>query len=101
MGMRGLVIALLLGAASAFAPSASRSTRVAPPLAMETKADLETLQKKLNPVIPFFDPLGLADATFYGGEASAWKGFEASNEASIAWLRHPRSSMVASPWLRL
>ena len=53
-----------------------------------SKADLETLQKKLNPVIPFFDPLGLADATFYGGEASAWKGFEASNEASIAWLRH-------------
>ena len=39
-------------------------------------------------MVPFFDPIGLADATFYGGEASAWKGFESSNEASIAWLRH-------------
>lgn len=53
-----------------------------------SKSDLEALAKKLNPVVPFFDPIGLADATFYGGEASAWKGFEASNEATIGWLRH-------------
>lgn len=97
--LRTIVLALALGAASAFAPSGLNAPRLAP--SMETKADLEALAPKLNPVIPFYDPLGLADATFWGGGKTAtgevgglflpgsiWGGYEASNEATIGWLRH-------------
>merc|ERR1719287_295009 len=65
----------LLASASAFtAPSAPRaSTAVS-----ETKADLEELAKKLNPVVGFYDPLNLSGAEFWG----------ASNEATIGFLRH-------------
>ena len=44
----------------------------------ETKADLEALAVKLNPVVGFYDPLGLADADIWGR----------SNEYTIGWLRH-------------
>merc|ERR1711939_1156690 len=44
----------------------------------ETKADLETLAKGLNPAIGFFDPLNLAEGEFW----------EQSNEATIGFLRH-------------
>ena len=44
----------------------------------ETKADLEALAVKLNPVVGFYDPLGLADADFWGR----------GNEYTIGWLRH-------------
>jgi hypothetical protein len=66
-----------------------------------SKADLQALAPKLNPVVPFFDPLKLADAVFWGksetltGEVSGlflpgdiWGGYDASNEATIGWLRH-------------
>merc|ERR1712010_396615 len=57
---------------------------------METKADLESLSKELNPTIGFYDPLGLADKTFWGE----------SNEATIGFLRqaeikHGRVAMAA------
>merc|ERR1711998_669468 len=42
------------------------------------KADLEALAKEQNPVLGYWDPIGLADIDLWGqGE-----------EASIAWLRH-------------
>ena len=44
----------------------------------ETKADLETLAKNLNPAIGYYDPLNLADGEFWGQ----------SNEATIGFLRH-------------
>ena len=44
----------------------------------ETKADLEALAKKLNPVVGFYDPLNLAEAEFWGQ----------SNEQTIGFLRH-------------
>merc|ERR1719454_327799 len=44
----------------------------------ETKADLETLAKGLNPTIGFFDPLNLAENEFWNQ----------SNEATIGFLRH-------------
>merc|ERR1712100_652971 len=44
----------------------------------ETKADLESLAKSLNPTIGFFDPLNLAEGEFW----------EQSNEATIGFLRH-------------
>merc|ERR1711937_572478 len=45
---------------------------------VETKGDLETLAKGLNPVVGFYDPLNLAEAEFW----------EQSNEATIGFLRH-------------
>jgi len=66
-----------------FAPS----LRVAPSsqnaVRMETKADLEVLAKELNPVVGFWDPLGLADDQFKG---NAWMGD--SVEETIGFLRH-------------
>jgi len=48
---------------------------------METVADLEVLAKKLNPVVGFVDPLGLAQSGVEG--TSAFTESEA-----IGWLRH-------------
>lgn len=44
----------------------------------ETKVDLETLGKELNPVLGYYDPLGLADSAFWGQ----------SDEFTIGFLRH-------------
>ena len=56
------------------APAATAATvRVS-----ETKADLEAMAVKLNPIVGFYDPMGLADASFWGE----------SNEATIGFLRH-------------
>jgi len=45
---------------------------------METKADLEVLAKKLNPVIGFWDPMNLAE----------YDQFSQGEEAAIGFLRH-------------
>merc|ERR1719266_1986955 len=73
--------------------SASTSSRTVAP-AMETVADLKQLAKDLNPVIGFWDPLGLAEA------ASGSKDSFLTEEAAIGWLRqseikHGRIAMVA------
>jgi hypothetical protein len=72
--MKLLTAALLAGSAAAFAPSTSHrsSTKL-----QESKEDLAVLAKKLNPVLGYFDPLGLADDEFWGQ----------SNEATIGFLR--------------
>jgi len=72
---RAIVLALSLASASAFvAPAPARaSVKV-----HETKADLEKLAFELNPALGFYDPLNLAEASFWGQ----------SNEATIGWLRH-------------
>jgi hypothetical protein len=82
--MKFVIVASLLGSAAAFqAPAAKPSSRI---VLSETKADLEALAKELNPVVPFWDPLGLADQTFWGTEP--WLALGSSNEATIGWLRH-------------
>jgi len=59
------------------APVASQTRAAAPSMGFG-KAELAALAKEQNPVIGFYDPMGLADLDLWGqGE-----------EASIAWLRH-------------
>ena len=66
---------------TAFGAASALQTNVAaraPAAAMFGKADLEALAKEQNPVLGYWDPIGLADVDLWGqGE-----------EASIAWLRH-------------
>jgi hypothetical protein len=69
-------ILALAASASAFAP-VSKPARASIAV-QETKADLESLAKDLNPILGFYDPLNLAEAEFWGQ----------SNEATIGYLRH-------------
>ena len=71
------VLLSLAASATAFAPAPSTSTRASVAV-QETKADLEALAKDLNPVLGFYDPLNLAEASFWG----------TSNEETIGFLRH-------------
>merc|ERR1719482_1455212 len=66
-------------APAGFAGSAAVApTRASAPAMGFGKAELMALAKEQNPVIGYFDPMGLADLDLWGqGE-----------EASIAWLRH-------------
>ena len=66
----------LSSAALSYAPTVGVA-RPAMPVVMETKADLETLAKAANPVVGFYDPLGLADGELFG-----------SNAQAIGFLRH-------------
>jgi len=73
-----LVLALALGAAAAFSPVPAARTARTGVVVQESKADLVTLAEKANPVVKFFDPLGLSDQSFWG----------TSQEATIGFLRH-------------
>jgi len=60
------------------APVQAVATRAVSPQMGFGKAELESLAKEQNPVLGYWDPIGLADIDLWGqGE-----------EASIAWLRH-------------
>jgi hypothetical protein len=85
--MKLATLAALVGSAAAFAPAPTGRAATA---VSETKADLQTLAAKANPVITYYDPLKLADAEFWG----------TSNEATIGFLReseikHGRVAMFA------
>jgi hypothetical protein len=74
------VVALSLSSASALQAGAfhapAASMRASSP-AMMDKAGLEGLAKELNPIVGYWDPLGLSSGEFWGD----------SNEATIGFLR--------------
>ena len=85
--MKLATYAALVGSAAAFAPAQTGRSVTS---VSETKADLEALAAKANPAVKFFDPLNLAEASFWG----------TSNEATIGFLResevkHGRVAMAA------
>ena len=63
---------------------------------METSEDLAVLAKKCNPLVGFFDPLGLAEQSFWDTTPEATIGF--LREAEI---KHGRIAMfVHALWQR-
>lgn len=86
--MKLLICALLVSCSSAFTPS-DNSVRSLSALS-ESSADLEVLAKELNPVLRFFDPIGLSKRKLWG----------TTEEESIGFLReaevkHGRIAMFA------
>merc|ERR1719262_686733 len=59
-------------------PMVPAVVRAASPVMAFGKAELEALAKEQNPVLGYWDPIGLADIDLWGQ----------GTEASIAWLRH-------------
>jgi len=86
--MKSVVVASLIASTAAFVPASKNA--VTTTALSETKEDLETLAKGLNPIVGYWDPLGLVDAGFWGY----------SREQTIGWLRqaeikHSRVAMAA------
>jgi len=71
-----VLTATMVASVAAFAPAPTSSGSTTQ--LFETTADLKVLAPKLNPLVPFWDPLGLCDAAFWGF----------SQEQTIGWLRH-------------
>ncbi len=57
---------------------------------METLDDLSALAKKLNPIVPRFDPLGLSTSNFWGTTQEETIGFLRESE-----VKHGRIAMFA------
>ena len=83
--------AFAISSVHAFAPNSPRhQQRLRRGELWESKDDLRDLSKKLNPLLGYWDPLGIADSAFWG-----W-----SDERTIGWLReseikHGRVAMFA------
>jgi len=73
-----IIMLSLASAAAGFAPvvPALQARAAAPQIAMESVSDLESLAEKCNPVVGFWDPIGLT--TNIGD----------TEEASVGWYRH-------------
>ena len=72
----------VVSSTSLFADTTANSETTSTPSASttvgSTKAELEALAVELNPIVKFYDPLNLAEQTFW----------EETNEATIGFLRH-------------
>jgi hypothetical protein len=94
--MKFLLSALFAGSAAAFTPSSFNgqavSQRVASKasMSMETSEDLAVLAKKCNPILGFFDPLGLAGQSFWDTTPEETIGFLRESE-----VKHGRIAMFA------
>lgn len=80
-------LATIVGAATAFVPASQHggSTKLS-----ESKADLEELSVKLNPIVKFWDPMSLSDGDFYDMGEEATVGFLRHSE-----IKHGRVAMAA------
>jgi hypothetical protein len=91
--MKFLVSALLAGSAAAFTSSsfngASVSQRIATKgsMSMETSEDLAVLAKKCNPIVGYFDPLGLSGQKFWDTTPEATIGFLRESEIKVRELQ--------------
>lgn len=94
--MKCYVAALLASSASAFTFSSFNGAAVQQRVAtkasmtMETTGDLKTLGDKLNPLVGYFDPIGLADQNLWGTSSEETIGF--LREAEV---KHGRIAMFA------
>ena len=79
-------IAALLAASvatvSAFAPAKQAATKTLG----ATKADLEALAEKANPVVKFYDPMNLAEADFYNWGNERTIGFLRQSEIKVSYV---------------
>lgn len=85
--MKLSIISSLLVSATAFSPASTGSGKT---LMSASKADLESMAEKLNPIVKFYDPLNLADANFWGFGNEATIGFLRQSE-----IKHGRIAMFA------
>lgn len=78
--MKLAISSILVASATAFTPSSFNGAAVksgvssSSSLKMETLDDLSVLAKKLNPIVPRFDPLGLSTSNFWGQSQEATIG---------------------------
>lgn len=87
--MKLAIASILAGSAAAFTTS-SFSGAKSTSLNMETLDDLSALAKKLNPIVPRFDPLGLSTSNFWGTTQEETIGFLRESE-----VKHGRIAMFA------
>ena len=85
--MKLSIISSLLVSATAFSPASTGSSKTT---LSASKADLESMAEKLNPIVKFYDPLNLADANFWGFGNEATIGFLRQSE-----IKHGRIAMFA------
>lgn len=94
--MKFVLASLLAGSAAAFTPSSfngaavTQRTATKASMSMESSEDLAVLAKKLNPILGFFDPLGLAKQSFWNTTPEATIGFLRESE-----IKHGRVAMFA------
>jgi len=88
--MKLAIASLLAGSAAAFTAPITNQRVVSSTAISESAAELKDLAAKCNPVLKYFDPLGLAEQNFWG----------TTNEETIGFLResevkHGRIAMFA------
>jgi len=88
MKVTSALFSLLAGTAVAFAPSSKNQASIT---GLKAGADdLTALAKKCNPVVQFYDPIGLSKQTFWGSTSDQTIGF--LREAEV---KHGRIAMFA------
>jgi hypothetical protein len=86
--MKSAVLFATLGVVSAFTP-APRAVTSSIQMS-ETKADLVDIAGKLNPIVKFYDPMGLSEGDFYSMGEEGTVGFLRHSE-----IKHGRVAMAA------